>query len=161
MDRISKHISFAEATKSQTATRKGIRNLPNSQQLKNMKLVADKCFEPLREHHGKPIFVSSFMRSIKLNSEIGGSKRSQHMQGAFSGIEEGAIDIDGDVFNNGIENHEIFEFLRDNVEFDQLIWEHGDNDNPDWVHVSYRKGANRGMILRAYREDDETKYQIL
>jgi hypothetical protein len=161
MEKISKHITFAEATKSQTAIRHGIDNYPSEFQLKNMKMVAEKCFEPLREHHGKPIGISSFLRSSALNSKIGGSKTSQHLCGAFSGIEEGAIDIDADIFNNGITNAEVFHFLKNNVEFDQLIWEFGDENNPSWVHVSFRKGANRKMLLMAYKTNSGTKYEII
>lgn len=158
MTKISAHISYGEATKSQTATRKGIDNKPSEVQLKNMKLVANNCFEPLRVWHGKPIGVSSFLRSKELNAAVGGSTSSQHMQGEFTGKEEGAIDIDADMFNNGITNREIFDWLWNNVDFDQLIWEYGDNDNPAWVHVSYRKGANRRQVLKCTRVNGKPNY---
>jgi hypothetical protein len=161
MENISKHISYLEATKSQTAVRRGIDNTPSDFQLANMKLVAENCFEPLREAKGKVIGVSSFLRSEALNKAIGGSKTSQHMQGAYSGIEEGAIDIDADIYNNGLTNKEIFEWLESNVEFDQLIWEFGTDQEPAWVHVSYRKGANRNMKLKASRVNGKTKYTVI
>lgn len=141
-NRISKHISYAEGVKSNTAKRKGIDNTPPLQVLMNMKLVAEECFEPLRRKHGKPIGISSFYRSPELNTAIGGSKTSDHCKGC-------AIDIDADIYNNGITNKEIFEWLRANVEFDQLIWEYGTDDNPAWVHVSYRARGNRGQVMRA------------
>ena len=156
---ISKHISYKEAVRSSTAKRRGIDNTPSTFQLNNMALVAEECFEPLREWYGKAIGVSSFLRSKELNEAIGGSKKSQHMCGAYSLKEEGAIDIDADMFSNGITNAEIFNWLKDNVAFDQLIWEFGDESEPDWVHVSHRKGSNRGQVLVAYRIDGKTKYK--
>ena len=78
MDRISKHISYKEATRSNTALRRGIDNIPDVEQLENMKLIAEKVFEPLRKHVGGPIKINSFYRSPELNIAIGGSKNSQH-----------------------------------------------------------------------------------
>jgi hypothetical protein len=143
--KITPHISYTEAIKSQTATRIGIDNTPTDEHLKNMEMVATKCFEPVRVNHGKPIGVSSFYRSPRLNTAIGGSKTSDHSRGC-------AIDIDADIYNNGITNKEIFEFIKDNLKFDQLIWEYGDVKNPAWVHVSYRsERENRNQILIASR----------
>jgi hypothetical protein len=141
MERISPHISYAEATKSRTAVRRGLDNTPNADQLAAMKLVATACFEPLREWHGKPIGISSFFRSPAVNKAVKGSKNSDHMRGC-------AIDIDADVFDNGITNADIFNWLRANVEFDQLIWEYGTDEQPAWVHVSYRASGNRRQVLR-------------
>lgn len=137
---ISQHITIEEATKSQEAVRKGIRNVPTQTQLASMRLVADKCFEPLRNHFRVPIGISSFFRSEPLNIAIGGSKNSQHCLGM-------AIDIDGDIFGR-VSNSEIFQWLKDNVEFDQLIWEFGNDENPAWVHISYNPKGNRKQILR-------------
>jgi zinc D-Ala-D-Ala carboxypeptidase len=140
--KISKHITLAEATKSQTAIRKGIDNMPGPNIIPNMIEVANKCFEPLREWHGKPIGISSFYRSAALNRAVKGSPRSQHMLGQ-------AIDIDADIFDNGITNADIYRWLVNNVDFDQIIWEFGDDSNPAWVHVSYvGKGKNRRQELR-------------
>jgi len=140
MENISKHITVAEATKSQNAVRAGIDNTPNDEQLTAMKLVAEKCFEPLRVWYGKPIGVSSFFRNSDVNKLAKGSKTSQHVKGE-------AIDIDADLFNNGITNAEIFNYIKDNLEFDQLIWEYGTDKNPAWVHVSYSAKGNRKQIL--------------
>jgi len=161
--KISKHISYKEATKSNTAIKYGINNKPSEWQLKNMQLVANKCFEPLREWYGSAIAVSSFLRSKKLNEhkDIQGSKTSQHLQGLYSGKEEGAIDIDADVYNNGLTNAEIYFWIKENLTYDQLIWEFGDDIEPDWIHVSYRKGANRQMNLRAEFIDGKRKYTII
>lgn len=137
MENISKHISYAEATVSQTATRKGIVNIPNAEQLANMKLVAENCFEPVREIFG-PTRVSSFFRCIKLNKAVGGVATSQHCKGE-------AIDMQG---TGNVTNAMIFNWIKDNLEFDQLIWEYGNNDNPAWVHVSFSKNKNRKQVIR-------------
>lgn len=133
---ISKHITLIEATKSQTAIRKGIDNTPDEATIERMKLVAEKIFEPIRERFGVPIGVSSFYRSPKLNKAIGGAKNSQHVTGE-------AIDIDADIFG-GVTNQEIFNFVKYHLNFDQLIREYGDKG---WVHVSYRSEGNRGQVL--------------
>jgi zinc D-Ala-D-Ala carboxypeptidase len=160
MEKISKNISYREATKSATASRRGIENKATDFQLSNMKMVADKIFQPVREHFGKPIAVTSFLRSLELNKAIGGSKTSQHLQGGENGKIEGAIDMDADVYQNGIRNSKIFDFIKENLEFDQLIWEYGNNNEPDWVHASYRHEANRKQVLQAKRVNGKTKYVI-
>jgi len=142
MSRISPHITLAEATKSQTALRLGISNQPGPDIIKSMELVAYQIFEPLRAWHGKPIGISSFYRSPELNKAVGGSKSSQHMKGQ-------AIDIDADIFDNGLTNRQIYLWIIRNLDFDQLIWEYGDEQNPAWVHVSYvSKEKNRHQILQ-------------
>jgi hypothetical protein len=162
MKKISAHISYGEATKSQTATRKGIDNTPSEFQLANMHMVATMCFEPLRKWHGKPIGISSFMRSKELNEDIGGSTTSQHMQGFYTKVQEGAIDIDADIYENGISNLDIFNWLVANVDFDQIILEYPNElGEAKWIHISYRKGANRKMKLRADRVKGKTKYTVL
>lgn len=151
-NRISKHITFAEGIKSQQATRLGISNMPTDEHLLNMHSVANLCFEPLREHFGVPIAVTSFYRSPAINKAIGGSMSSQHCKGQ-------AMDLDADVFG-GITNAQIFNWLKDNVVFDQLIWEFGDDKNPDWVHVSYNAtGKNRKHVLKAVKAGDAIYYK--
>ena len=159
--KISKNITYKEATVSNTAKLYSIENVPNEFQLANMKMVAEKCFQPLRDWYGKPIGVSSFFRSEELNKKLGSSKTSQHLQGLYSENEEGAIDIDADVFDNGITNKAIFEWLKVNVEFDQLIWEYGSEVEPAWVHVSFRKGANRKMLLNARKNSKNKTYYTI
>lgn len=155
MEKISNNITYAEATKSQEAIRRGIDNTPNETQLRKMKIVANKCFQPLREKHGKPIGISSFFRSVDLNKAIGGSATSQHCKGE-------AIDIDADIFDNGITNKEIFEWLQDNVDFDQLIGEYPTNNNDfKWVHISYvSPEKNRKQILIAKKIGKKTIYEF-
>ena len=136
-----------------TAIRKGIDNEPNEKQLSNMKLVAEKIFEPVRTHFKVPIKVNSFFRSPDLNKAIGGSIRSQHCKGQ-------AIDID-DTYGKAT-NAEMYWWIKENLDFDQMIWEFGNNDNPDWVHVSYvSPNKNRNRCLKAYREDGKTKYKVI
>ena len=150
---ISKHISYKEGVYSVTAIRKGIDNQPNEEQLSNMKLVAEKIFEPVRTHFKVPIKVNSFFRSPDLNKAIGGSTKSQHCKGQ-------AIDID-DTYGK-IKNSDIYWWIKENLDFDQMIWEFGNNDNPDWVHVSYvSPDKNRNRCLKAYREDGKTKYKVI
>lgn len=149
---VSKNISYKEATHSTTAKRLGIDNTPNAEQFSNMVYVADNVFQPIREHFGTPIYVSSFFRSEGLNSAIRGSASSTHMKGE-------AMDLDADVYG-GVTNAQIFHYIKDNLEFDQLIWEFGTEDNPAWVHVSLSKRNNRNQILKAYRVDGKTKYEI-
>lgn len=149
-ERISKNITLAEATKSQEAVRLGIENMPNQPEITNMKRVAEKVFEPLRAYFNKPIAISSFFRSQTLNERIGGSKNSQHITGE-------AIDIDADIFG-GISNSEIFFFILDYLEFDQLIWEFGDDNNPAWVHVSLKEKGNRKQVLKAKGGSNKTIY---
>lgn len=136
--KISKHISYQEATTSQTAVRFGIKNEPNEKELTAMKLVAEEVFEKVRTHFNVPIRVSSFYRNEATNKLVRGSKTSQHVKGQ-------AIDIQG---TGNLTNKEIFEYIKNNLNFDQLIWEFGTKQNPDWVHVSFvSKEKNRKQIL--------------
>jgi len=152
-NKISKHISYKEATFSQTATRKSIDNTPSADVVERMKAVAENVFEPLRAHVGGPIKINSFYRSINLNVAIGGAKSSQHTRGE-------AIDID-DTFGH-MSNKDMFAFIKDELDFDQLIWEFGDDENPDWVHVSYASPKNnRRRMLKAEKKDGKTVYSII
>ena len=150
---ISEHVSYKEGVFSVTATRLGVDNTPNDEQLANMELVAEKVFEPLREWVGKPIKVNSFFRGLKLNTAIGGAKKSQHMKGQ-------AMDID-DNYGHAT-NAEMYYWIKENLDFDQLIWEFGDDENPNWLHVSYvSKEDNRNRCLKAYKEQGRSKYMVI
>ena len=136
MKRISKHISYKEATNSNYAKKYKIANKPNEEHIENMELLAEKVFEPLREWVGCPIRVNSMFRSEKLNSALKGSKTSSHMKGQ-------AMDITS---MGGKTNLEMFNFIKDNLDFDQLIWEFG--SEPKWLHVSYNNEKdNRKQVL--------------
>jgi len=150
---ISAHISYKEGVYSRTAIRLDIDNEPNNEQIDNMRLLAQEVFEPLRMWVGGPIKINSFFRSPKLNKAIGGSTKSQHCHGQ-------AIDID-DTFGR-CTNAEMYDFIKEHLDFDQMIWEFGDEDNPDWVHVSYvSEDKNRNRCLQAYKENGKTKYKII
>ena len=151
MEKISKHISFKEAIKSNTALRRGINNKPNDYQITNMVNISHNVFEPLREYVGGPIKINSMFRCEELNRAIGGSSRSQHCEGR-------AIDLD-DTFGYKT-NAEMFDYIRKNLSFDQLIWEFGDDNNPAWVHVSYiSEDENRGRVMRAEKINGKTQYR--
>lgn len=147
---LSKHLTLAEAIRSESAKRLGVSNMPTPEHLENGKIVAEKIFEPIREFVGSPVYISSFYRSKALNSAIGGSKSSQHCS-----MEAIDIDMDG----TSTTNKEIFDFIKNNLEVDQLIWEFGTANNPDWVHVSYNtKGTQRKQVLKASKINGKTVY---
>ena len=150
---ISKHISDKEGVYSRTAQRLGLKNEPTEDHLINMHVIAEKVFEPLRVHVNGPIKINSFYRGPELNKAIGGSSKSQHCNGQ-------AIDID-DTFGHAT-NAEMYNFIKENLNFDQMIWEFGTDKNPNWVHVSYvSEDKNRNRCLKAYKENNKTKYMII
>lgn len=152
--KISNFVSLYEVKKSNTATRKGIDNTPNDEQLQRITTLAVNVFDQLRAWVGGPVKINSGFRSEALNKAIGGSKTSQHC--ANNGA---AFDID-DTFGNAT-NAEMFNYIKDNLSFDQLIWEFGDNDNPDWVHVSYVSAAkNRMQVLKAKKNSANRTYYV-
>lgn len=155
MIKISEHISFDEATHSDKAMELAIENIPNVKQLANMLLIANNVFEPLRKIIGKPIKVNSFFRSEKLNSSTkGSSATSQHC--ALNGA---AMDLSATA---GFTNKLIFDTIKNKLKFDQLIWEFGTNNEPKWVHVSYKQMANRNMVLKSvYGANGEVKYMTV
>ena len=142
-----------EAVESYTAKRRGIDNTPGDYELTNMTALAENIFEPLREWVGGPIKINSFFRSVELNKAIGGSSKSQHCQGR-------AIDID-DVYGHKT-NAEMYNWIKENLNFDQMIWEFGTDDNPDWVHISYvSEDGNRNRCLKAEKKDGKTAYSVI
>ena len=146
--KLSKNLTLGEATKSATAIKNGISNKPSGEHLSNLIQIASKIFQPVRDYFNEPINVSSGYRSQALNDLIGGASGSQHSKGE-------ALDLDGSV-----ENYLIFEYIKNHLEFDQLIWEFGDDENPDWVHVSYKSENNRGEVLQAVRQNGRVIYKI-
>ena len=153
MEKISKHISYKEGIKSNTAMRLNIDNSPEEYHLGNMNAVAINVFEPLREWVNGPIKINSFYRSVALNKAIGGSSRSQHCEGR-------AMDID-DTFRYKT-NAEMYEYIKENLSFDQMIWEFGTDKNPDWVHISYvSEEQNRNRCLKATRVNGKAVYSII
>ena len=153
IEKISKHVSYKEGIKSNTAMRLNIDNSPGEYHLGNMNAVALNIFEPLREWVGGPIKINSFYRSVALNKAIGGSSRSQHCDGR-------AMDID-DTFGYKT-NAEMYEYIKENLNFDQMIWEFGTDENPDWVHISYvSEEQNRNRCLKATRVNGKAMYSII
>jgi zinc D-Ala-D-Ala carboxypeptidase len=150
---LSKNLSLREATKSVTALRLGVDNTPEEYEIKNLERIAHAIFQPLRDHFDTPIAVTSGFRSKALNEAVGGSKYSQHITGE-------ALDLDAHVYG-GVSNAELFDFIATRLEFDQLIWEFGDDEEPAWVHVSLKREGNRGRKLKAVRENGRVTYIVL
>jgi hypothetical protein len=148
---LSKHLALAEVVRSETAKRKGISNMPTEEHTINFKLLAENIFEPIREHFGVPIHISSGYRSKELNASIGGSESSDHCKGM-------AIDLDQQGHSQGITNKEIFEYIKANLKFKQLIWEGGTKEEPDWVHCSYDENNLKQEILRAVKVNGKMTY---
>jgi zinc D-Ala-D-Ala carboxypeptidase len=142
---LSKNITLEEATRSPIAKRYEIKNEPTEKQISNMVDLAVNVFEPMREDlGGLPIIVTSFFRSKELNDCVGGASNSQHL--ANKGA---AMDIDNDRTRYKPDNIEIFNYIKDNLEFDQLICEFPLPDgSPDWVHISYNKKNNLKQVLK-------------
>jgi hypothetical protein len=149
MNNISKYISYNQAIKSTTAIKLGIDNTPNKEQLENMKIVATKIYDKVYEYilslNKEKVWVSSFFRSNELNKKVKGSKTSEHKEGK-------AIDID-----SGYSNSEVFNYIRLNLEFNQLIAEFKQNNEPSWVHVSFSDN-NKKQVLISIKENKKTKY---
>ena len=144
---ITENFSLIELTSSETATRKGIDNTPGPAEIHNLRYLLNEVMQPLRSWYGKPINITSGYRSPKLNKAIGGSTTSDHTQGR-------AID-----FTVPKEDYKkVFEYIKTKLVFDQLIWEFGNDDAPNWIHVSYRVSGNRRQILKAVKSTFGTKY---
>ena len=148
--KLSEHLELSEVIRSESAKRNGISNMPTADHIENFKILATKVFEPIREHFGVPIRISSGYRSKELNAITkGASATSQHSSGE-------AIDIDQD--QTTITNKQVFEYIRNNLAFDQLINEF----NYSWVHVSYKaNGKQRGEVWEAYKLGTATKYRLI
>lgn len=148
--RLSEHLDLSEVTRSDSAKRNGISNMPTPEHIENFKLLAENVFEPVREHFGVPIRISSGYRSKELNDKTkGASKTSDHCFGR-------AIDIDND--GTSITNKQIFNFIKDNLKYKQLIFEFGTDENPAWVHVSYDPDNLKNETLKAVKLNNVTKY---
>ena len=149
--KLSKNFSLSELTKSQTATRKGISNEPSTEHVENLIHLAESVLQPVRDHFGKVVTVSSGYRSPELCEAIGSSKNSQHAKGQAADFE---------IFD--VSNQELVIWIDKNLDYDQMIlefWKGPDEPNSGWVHCSYKKEGNRKQLLRAYKEDGRTKYE--
>jgi len=149
--KISEHLDLVEVTRSETAKRKGISNMPIAEHIENFKKLAENIFEPIRNHFNVPIHISSGYRSKELNTAIGGALSSDHCKGM-------AIDLDQQGHSGGITNKEIFEYIKENLKFKQLIWEGGTKEEPDWVHCAYDENNLKNEILRAVKVNGKMTY---
>jgi len=140
---LSAHVTLQEFQSSPTATTHGINNQMSLSQIESAKLLCENVFEPLRIHLNTPIKISSGYRSPQLNKMIKGSLSSQHCKAEAMDIKIGSKG---------------FNFIKDKLDFDQLIWEFGNDEEPQWVHVSYKKGRNRKQVLKATKQNGKTKY---
>jgi hypothetical protein len=150
MTALSKYATLDECSRSVTASRLGIDNNPPLEVRDNLREICSKVFDPCREFVGGPLAIASGYRSPKLNKAVGGSKTSEHMLGQ-------ALDIDCDTFG-GKTNAELFHFIKDNLDFNQLIWEFGTDKNPEWIHVSYSRLHNKKKVLKATKVKGKTIY---
>ena len=149
--KLTENFSLNELTKSQTAERKGIDNTPSAEHQDNLKSLCEMILQPIRDHFGQVVSVSSGYRSPELCVAIGSSTQSQHAKGEASDFE---------IF--GISNKELADYIDQNLDYDQLIleyWKGEDEPNSGWVHCSYTNGNNRKQYLRAYKENGSTKYE--
>jgi hypothetical protein len=149
--KLSEHLDLSEVTRSETAKRKGISNMPTPEHLENFKKLAENIFEPIRKHFGVPIRISSGYRSKALNTAIGGVKTSDHCFGM-------AIDLDQQGHSSEITNKQVFDFIKSNLKFKQLIWEGGTKQEPDWVHVSYDEKNLKNEVLLATKIAGKMQY---
>lgn len=147
--KLSTNLSLSEVIRSESAKRNGISNMPTPEHIENFKLLAEKIFEPIREHFGVPIRISSGYRSKELNAKVGGSKTSDHCFGF-------AIDIDND--GTSVSNNQIFYFIKDKLKYKQLIFEFPVNGQASWVHVSYDPNNLKNEILVAKKLYGKTVY---
>jgi hypothetical protein len=142
---LGKHITLAQATYSWEAKRRGIDNTAPSSLLPAARLLVENVYDPLCDMFNLAIPFNSFYRTAVLNKAIKGSKGSQHVK--FE-----AIDLDDQgLAKFQITNAGLFIAIKTHLKFDQLIWEFGNDENPDWVHVSYKAIGNRNEILRSNR----------
>ena len=149
--KLTENFSINELTKSQTAERKGIDNTPSTEHQENLKSLCEMILQPIRDHFGQVVSVSSGYRSQELCVAIGSSTQSQHAKGEASDFE---------IF--GVSNKELADYIDQNLDYDQLIleyWKGEDEPNSGWVHCSFNTQGNRKQYLRAYKENGSTKYE--
>ena len=148
--KLSNNFSLSELTKSQTATRKGIDNEPGTAEIENLIHLAESVLQPVREHFGKPVMISSGYRSPELCEAIGSSSKSQHAKGEAADFEI-----------PGVDNMQLAMWINKNTDFDQLILEFYEPGDPNsgWVHCSAVKEGSRAQVLKASKVEGKTKYE--
>ena len=150
--KLSKNLSLREAITSNTATKHSIDNSPNGDHILALVALAEDLFQPLREAMGVPIRISSGYRSPELNKRIGGASSPQHSKGE-------ALDLQ--IIGKSKTNKDMFIYILRELNFDQLIWEFGDDNNPAWIHVSYKESGNRKQVLKASKVKGKTVYTVM
>ena len=140
---LTKNLSLEEACK----TTSKFDNTPGKVEIENLKLVAEKIFQPCRDHFNKPLSVNSGFRSVAVNKSIGGAATSQHVKGE-------ALDLD---FEFAPDNKKLFDYIRENLDFDQLINEF----NYSWIHCSFSATRNRKQVLVATKQNGKTIYNSI
>lgn len=150
--KLSEHLSLAEVIRSENAKRHGISNMPTDEHIANFKLLAENVFEKVRNHFRCPIHISSGYRSKELNAcTPGASATSDHCKGM-------AVDLDQQGHSHGITNKQVFDYIKDNLKFKQLIWEGGTEQEADWIHVSYDENNLKNEVLRAVKVNGKMTY---
>ena len=150
--KLSEHLDLAEVIRSETAKRHGISNMPTEEHIANFKLLAENVFEKVRNHFRCPINISSGYRSKELNAcTPGASATSDHCKGM-------AVDLDQQGHSHGITNKQVFDYIKDNLKFKQLIWEGGTEQEADWIHVSYDENNLKNEVLRAVKVNGKMTY---
>jgi len=146
---LTKNFTLEEMIKSETALRHGMDNTPGENEIGNLKVLCEKVLQPVRDHFGKGVKVNSGFRHPDVNAKVGGSRTSDHTRGQACDIEI-----------PGVPNAELAEWIRDNLEYRQLILEFYTPGVPDsgWVHVSYVAEDNKKEVLTATRKDGKTVY---
>ena len=150
--KLSAHLYLSEVTRSESAKRNGISNMPTEQHIANFKLLAEKVFEPVRVHFGVPIHISSGYRSAELNAiTTGASKTSDHCLGR-------AIDVDMDGHKTTVTNNDIFHWAIKNLKFKQIIAEYPIDGKLSWVHISYDENNLKNEVLICVKKDGKPHY---
>ena len=152
--KLTKNFSLEELTRSDTAERKGIDNSPTAEHIHNLAALCENVLQPLRDKVKHSIRVTSGYRSEKLNNAIGGSKTSEHSFGKAADIK---LIIDGENKSEIL----YLSILEMGIPFRQMIWEFGDEETPSWIHISFNKEDNKKQTLRAYKENNKTKYSTI
>ena len=148
--KLTANFSLSELTKSQTAPRKGIDNTPSPEHQENLRLLCEAVLQPVREHFGRVVTITSGYRSPELCTAIGSKITSQHARGEAADFE---------IF--GVSNKALADYIHDTLHYDQLILEYWNESDPNsgWVHCSFSEGKNRKQYLKAFKSDGSTKYE--
>jgi zinc D-Ala-D-Ala carboxypeptidase len=128
-------------------TSTGIKNVPNEEQTKNLDKLAENVLQPIRDRFRTSIHIISGYRSPACNKAVGGAKNSDHLKGMASDIDQPSY--------SRVTNKMIFDYIKENLEFRQLINEF----DYSWIHVSYDENDNKGEVLKAVKKNGKTIYQ--